>query len=166
MDCIINKEKCEGCHKNILIQHRVVVCNYCDKIVHGKCSKAFTYNHLKDIWVCEECSSTIPDRYNPFDFISDKHCPDIEDNVEDVRIISSILECCTRTDMSNIKKSINNTSILFNNIDGNASNFDNFATELASSDARFSIFALAETNIDASHKDLYNITGIKCFGVL
>ena len=53
-----------------------------------------------------------------------------------------------------------NTSIfssLFLNIDGNRTNFDNFLIELDRFDFKFSAIGLAETNIDAYNKDLYQI---------
>ena len=52
-----------------------------------------------------------------------------------------------------------NLSVLFNNIDGNASNFDNFVAEISQYKHKFSVIALAETNIDEESKDLYSISG-------
>ena len=49
----------------------------------------------------------------------------------------------------------NNLSSLFVNIDGNKSNFDSLVTELHRIEHKFSVVALAETNIDSSEKDLY-----------
>ena len=50
-------------------------------------------------------------------------------------------------------------SAIFNNIDGNASNFDTFATEIAHMNHTFSFIGIAETNIDSTLKDLYKIPG-------
>ena len=48
-------------------------------------------------------------------------------------------------------------SIAFNNIDGNASNFDSFLSEISQYNHQFSIIAIAETNIDEENGDLYKI---------
>ena len=48
---------------------------------------------------------------------------------------------------------------IFNNIDGNASNFDTFAAEIAGINHLFSFIGIAETNIDSDLKDLYKIPG-------
>ena len=50
-------------------------------------------------------------------------------------------------------------SLLFNNIDGNATNFDLLTAELSTIEHKFSIIALAETNIDKEHGALYQISG-------
>ena len=44
--------------------------------------------------------------------------------------------------------------ILFNNIDGAASNFDSFTTELGLCRTEFSIIGIAETNLDEEHRKL------------
>ena len=51
--------------------------------------------------------------------------------------------------------------ILFNNIDGAASNFDSFTTELGLCRTEFSIIGIAETNLDEEHGKLYNLPGYK-----
>ena len=48
-------------------------------------------------------------------------------------------------------------SVVFNNIDGNASNFDHFVADLSQYRERFDVIAVAETNVSAEHKDLYQI---------
>ena len=50
-------------------------------------------------------------------------------------------------------------SITFNNIDGNASNFDAFITDLSQYKHKFSVIGIAETNIDECNKNPYNILG-------
>ena len=49
-------------------------------------------------------------------------------------------------------------SVTFNNIDGNASNFDSFVSEISQYKNKFSIIAITETNVDTCHKDLYKIS--------
>ena len=51
--------------------------------------------------------------------------------------------------------------MLFQNIDGNKSNFDTLAIELKCYE--FSIIALAETNEDSEIKDLYQLTNYRSF---
>jgi hypothetical protein len=62
---------------------------------------------------------------------------------------------------SNLNK--NNFSSLFLNIDGNKTNFDNFATETHSLEHKFSVIGLAETNNEPSNKDLYMLDGYNSF---
>ena len=50
---------------------------------------------------------------------------------------------------------------MFNNIDGNAANFDAFIADLCQYKHRFSIIAIAETNISDAHQNLYQIEGYK-----
>ena len=45
-------------------------------------------------------------------------------------------------------------SIAFNNINGNAPNFDVFVTDLSQYKLRFSAISIAETNIDECNKTL------------
>ena len=50
-------------------------------------------------------------------------------------------------------------SILFNNIDGNASNFDSLLADISQYDIKFTAIAIAETNCNEESKGLYNIPG-------
>ncbi|NQZ52535.1 MAG: hypothetical protein HRT95_20925, partial [Moritella sp.] len=89
------------------------------------------------------------------------------DSSNEFRELSDILDSCkllnpTQFNKAYTKKPLSDASkfsILFNNIDGNASNFDSFCAEVASIDNKFSIIALAETNIDESHGPLYKMKG-------
>ena len=51
--------------------------------------------------------------------------------------------------------------ILFNNIDGAASNFDSFTTELGLCRTKVLIIGIADTNFDEEHGKLYNVPGYK-----
>ena len=53
--------------------------------------------------------------------------------------------------------------MLFQNIDGNKSNFDTLAIELKRYEFEFSIIALAETNKGSEIKDLYQLTNYRSF---
>lgn len=165
----VKKEKCGGCYKFILTHNKIVSCEACNSIVHAKCaSKTFEYDHLTDRWLCYECAKNRINRYNPFDTLTyDKHDPNNLDYVEDIIEISNILKNCQSYDhkhfntamkILNLDKPKNSAiSTLFNNIDGNASNFDTFVSEISQFDHTFSVIAIAETNIDACHKNLYTI---------
>ena len=50
-------------------------------------------------------------------------------------------------------------SVLFNNIDGNSTNFDRLNNEISSLGITPSIIAIAETNIDECHKNVYQLNG-------
>ena len=138
-------------------------------IVHSKCAKnLFQYNQTLDLWQCYACISNTPVRYNPFAsvLVHDKHDPVNLDEFEDISEISKIHESCKKYDyikFKNLMKLYNKdggcSSALFNNIDGNASNFDTFATEISQADHRFSFIGIAETNIEANLKDLYKMPG-------
>ena len=62
---------------------------------------------------------------------------------------------------SKILSSENFLSIVFNNIDSNAANFDAFTADLCQYKHQFSIIAIAETNISDAHQNLYQIEGYK-----
>ena len=51
------------------------------------------------------------------------------------------------------------SAIVFNNIDGNSSNFDSLAVDLSQYTEQFSILAVAETNVNETDKNLYPING-------
>ena len=52
-----------------------------------------------------------------------------------------------------------NPTAIFNNIDGNASNFESFVAEIAQYRHSFSFIGIAETNVDVVMKDLYKMPG-------
>ena len=141
-------------------------CESCNRIVHAECAKFnFEFNHISNCWQCNECVLNSGQKYNPFATIShDKHDPVNLDEIEDLAEISKILDdCCyyNTTKLKNFFKSKinNNMTVLFNNIDGNATNFDNFVAEISRHDHQFSIMGIAETNIDECFKDLYKVPG-------
>ena len=146
------------------MHNKIISCESCKLIWHSKCSLGqFEYDHMKDRWTCNECLSTNPKRYNPFSsIVYDKYDPGDLDSIEDIIEISNILEKCGQYNVAkfnNLAKSLkeNIISFLFNNIDGNASNFDSFASEISLYKNIFSVIGIAETNINEEHKDLYSI---------
>ena len=86
--------------------------------------------------------------------------------LDDVQTISKILNSCElhdKTSFRSAKNCISKTkstfSILFNNIDGNASNFDSLLADISQYDIKFTAIAIAETNCNEESKGLYNIPG-------
>ena len=165
------REKCGGCDRNILTHHRVASCDSCSKLVHSKCSnKVLRYNSVNNVWTCQNCVSNIQYRYNPFASLyattsHASHEPVTDDS--DIQKINDILGNCNYHNIDKIGELLSNknneqrnvVTILFNNIDGNASNFDSFCSEIANKHHKFSIIALAETNIDEEHGPLYQMEG-------
>ena len=159
-----SREKCGGCSKNILTHNPISICHECNKIVHAKCSqKCFSYDNLTDTWICNNCFVNKIRRYNPFQshLVQNNNIFGAPDTSSEFMEFSHILESCKLLNPSEYNKLRSNKTIpiLFNNIDGNATNFDSFCAELATFDKDIPIIALAETNIHESHGPLYNMAG-------
>ena len=161
------KEKCLGCNKFIWTHNQIMTCENCKLIIHAKCAKSlFEFNNIANSWQCWQCLSK-PPKYNPFSKLShDKHDPNSLEDISDLREISKILDSCCNYDFKSFNKlskqiySKNNRifSTLFNNIDGCATNFDTFASDIVSQHKHlFSAIGIAETNIQSCHKDLYRL---------
>ena len=166
------REICLGCSKQILCHHKFIICRGCNTLYHANCSeKTFHYDHVKKIWICNECHVSASDRYNPFEHgTDDKHDPTSPTDLdEDLRTISNILKSCDFYDKKKFDfltrdlRSDNSAllSIVFNNIDGNASNFDHFVADLSQYKEHFNVIAIAETNLENQHNDLYKINGYR-----
>ena len=165
---VTTKNRCEGCDKFILMHNRIVSCEICNKIVHSRCAKdKFDYDHVTDCWQCNTCISTSSPRYNPFSTISyDRHDPVHVDEFEDVIEIKKILNDCRTYNLKTLNNLMNlyndsnqKLTTIFNNIDGNASNFDSFVADITRYEHSFSVIGIAETNVDIDCKDLYRIPG-------
>ena len=147
--------------------NRIIICTKCDKISHFNCAlKIFSYDHIKDNWTCDECFSTSPVRYNPFASITyDKYSGDDPEVYEEITQAVKLLEDCkvysfeSLTDNAMKQENNSNISICFNNIDGVKSNFDSLAAEFCLLKNKFDIITLAETNIDCTHKDMFQLPG-------
>ena len=118
--------------------------------------------------MCFHCSNSKLKIYNIFNLnCYDKHDPNNLYHVDDLHELSKILNTCNKYDVKGfncLTESIHNAntsnfSRLSNNIDGNASNFDQFASEILGQLKNcFSVIALTETNINIIHKDLYQLS--------
>lgn len=145
-----------------------MTCQSCKSICHSECSKNFfSFNHATNQWLCKICHIDKANRYNPFDNLNTKKKYDqfsIED-VDDIKTISKVLNESKSYNHNSLKSTLknlntnNNISILFNNIDGNSSNFDSFVAEINQYNADFSVIGIAETNVNEENKNLYQITG-------
>ena len=126
------------------------------------------YNSGNNVWTCQNCISNIQYCYNPFASLyattsHANHEPVTDDS--DIQKIYDILGNFNYHNIDKIGELLSNknneqsnvVTILFNNIDGNASNFDSFCSEIANKHHKISIIALAETNIDEEHGPLYQM---------
>ena len=159
------KEHCQGCDKNLLKHNKFAICCECSVIAHRKCAqKIFNFDQIHESWRCWKCDSNQIKRYSPFNKLyRDSHLPDDSEAMDEIESISQILNACknyTLNDIKNIPEHVKSKfSFVFNNIDGAASNFDSFATQVTNSKTTFPVIAIAETNIDEEHGSLYNIEG-------
>lgn len=95
----------------------------------------------------------------------DKYDPSNLAEMDDLNDICNLLNSCeyyNQQGFNSMAKNILSSSkcplsIIFNNIDGNASNFDSFVADISQYSGNFSIIAIAETNIDKIHKNLYQV---------
>ena len=164
----IIKNKCEGCEKFLLLHNKIMTCESCNKIVHSECAEhLFEYDHLRNFWLCWECYNIDNKRYNPFlPMLNDKYDPVQINKSEDITELSKILSSCQSLNQKSFRNSLSlnsdlkvSPSLMFNNIDGNQSNFDSFVSEISQYSHSFSFIGISETNIDPCHKDLYTIPG-------
>jgi len=185
------KEVCEPCSKTINIGQPILECEICCSAIHQKCYKSAGFCSVDEGWICKNCSLKIIPRYNPFKLLlnndTDKFYND--EFAGEERMISKIshtLEKCQSYKTSDLNQAITklqspeephpNTSkspnqgstsfqfsVYFMNIDGNNSNFDSLLIELQRLKHKFSIIALAETNVDQPLHKLYQIPGYSSF---
>ena len=171
----ITRENCGKCSKQIYLGQSAIVCSKCNIIFHASCitSDAVVFRQNTFCNICIDAYDII--RYNPY-FTSQEIDHDrfyefeITDYTDMFDSLSQLLENCQQYSTSRLNsllRNINNLahgevldsfSTLFYNIDGNNSNFDKFACEIAGIEHKFSIIGLAETNISSSSKGLYSIS--------
>ena len=184
MTRVLIKEVCGFCAKNINIGQPVTECKKCNCIIHTNCFKKSKYQIVNNRSYCNNCKETIERIYNPFESLcrpnssieySDRHYnAEIGDCFEELSAISQLLNNCTRSktisDFNNVLCSndipteSNKFSVMFQNIDGNKTNFDNFAINIEKQfNHKFSVIGLAETNTDHSNKDLYPLQDYASF---
>ena len=161
----LHKEHCQGCNKNILKHQKFGVCSGCNDIAHDKCAlKLFEFDHILEKWTCWKCSENQTMRYNPFNNLYyDKHLPDDTESMDEVNVISEILNSCKSYNIEQFNELMKhqgpNLAVLFNNIDGASTNFDTFSADLSLIKTKFAAVCLAETNLEEEHGKLYDLPG-------
>ena len=164
-------EICCCCNRPVRAGHPFMTCQMCDKIMHKKCKTDDNIVKFRDATYCKICTDANDIvRYNPFyqapHFANNGLIDDEPVNyIESIYNSSKILENCKTFSITELnatilpKNSAQYLSKLFLNIDGNASNFDNFAVELSCIDHKFSVIGLAETNTNPENGTLYQLNG-------
>ena len=163
-------EKCVYCDKSIRAGHPFITCGKCNCILHKKCRTQDNIVKFRNENFCISCVDKFSIvRYNPL------HQPDHFNSnemlneepiqyIESLKNISDILENCqvyTTPELTKLlsKNNSRHLSSYFQNIDGNSSNFDQFALHLAAIKQKLSFIGLAETNTDIANEQLYQIDG-------
>ena len=161
----LTKEICSHCRKNVGLGIPHFECSICNRILHAKCFNPSNAIALDEKFYCFDCKLLIPVKYNPF-----KHMTDPENDNYDpcIQKISDTLETCTAYTLKDLNTHItphmqNNLSAIFQNIDGNKTNFDAFSLELERVSEKFHIIGLAETNVDVLESTVYQLEGYNCF---
>lgn len=82
--------------------------------------------------------------------------------------MSDILESCKSYTTQSLNNEISpiladNLSMLFQNIDGNRTNFDSFNTEIDRIAGKFQVIGLAETNVGSDESSVYHLEGYNSF---
>ena len=185
MTRVLIKEVCGCCLKNVNIGQAVTEFDKCNCIIHTKCFRKYEFRVINNRNYCNNCKETIEKIYNPFeslsrsnsqnDFSDRPYNAEIGDCFEELSVISQLLNNCTRyKTIDNLNDSLEsrnltslkneNFSVLFQNIDGNKTNFDNFAINIEKQyKHKFSVIGLAETNVDPVNKDLYPLQDYTSF---
>lgn len=159
MICQINKESCSHCLKSVNTGHPFFECFICNSITHSKCLKASKAETLESVFYCIACKPR--KAYNPFRALID------EDSDEHTVLISNILDRCKTYSCKETKSTILETEhecrMIFQNVDGNKSNFDSFVVGIESTETSFPIIGLAETNTSPDESSVYTISGYNSY---
>ena len=171
---ITKKEVCSVCTRSILIGQLTIICANCDCITHSRCAKKNKFTTFREKPYCSTCIRMYDIiRYNPFmDLLDGQDDKFFEDQpaeyIESIQEYSEMLENSLHYSKKQFRDLINSLeenktiknqlfSTYFLNIDGNSTNFEQLNTELKMLEHKFSVVAIAETNIDESQKDLFKI---------
>ena len=162
-------ENCVCCNKAIRAGHPFIICHNCDCILHKKCKTKENIINFRNKTYCKSCADKNDIvRYNPFyqppHFANNGPFEDEPtDYIDSINMTSSILENCQSFSIKQLNLNIlpknleNYFSTLFLNIDGNATNFDEFAVQMSSIHHKFSVIGLSETNTDCNNGNLYQL---------
>ena len=161
----LTKELCNHCRKGVGLGLPHYECFRCNHIFHAKCFKHSAAQVIDNKFYCSSCKHLVPTKYNPFKHMIDS---EIEDVDPCIRKLSDVLETCTNYSLKDFNTLIttrmqNNLSTIFQNIDGNKTNFDAFSLELERMSEKFQIIGLAETNISVLESNVYQLEGYNSF---
>ena len=164
----IVKEKCNHCHKNLNIGQNAYECFSCNTIIHQNCFKKSLGKIVNDNAYCCSCKDNIEMRYNPFKLLSTHDHDGESDEDEYILKISNTLENYKSYNVNEFNLISDETikkvgSMIFQNIDGNKSNFDSFIAQLSRMKHKFPIIGLAETNVGPDESEVYQIPGYTSF---
>ena len=161
---VLIKEVCNTCSKGISIGQAIVECSQCNCVMHHKCYRSSNTN-IDGNFLCNSCVITATKRYNPFKYDLRDDEIDLDDSNTK---LACILDKCAQYDTKTINESMKSLvagqmSILFQNIDGNQSNFDTMCIDLHRYQHKFSVIALAETNAGPEMSSLYQLSEYNSF---
>ena len=159
------KEICSHCRKNVGLGIPHFECSLCYHILHAKCFKPSNAQVIDEKFYCSNCKHLVTIKYNPFKHMTD---PEADDYDPCIQKMSDVLETCTNYTLRDFNNHItphmqSNFSTIFQNIDGNKTNFDTFSLELERVAKKFQIIGLAETNISAEESPVYQLEGYNSF---
>ena len=163
---VLKKEVCPVCAKTIKIGQIIVECCECNCAMHHKCHERSTDSDVSEKFYCINCSHLAAKRYKPFNLDTDSEENSCTD--ETLVRVNHIHDKCNSYSANEFNRTFcnqsnDNSSILFQNIDGNKSNFDSLVLELKRYNNKFSIVALAETNVGPELSNLYQLPGYNSF---
>ena len=161
----LTKETCGHCRKSVGLGLPHFECHLCNHIFHAKCFKPSDAQVIDNQFYCSNCKHLVPKKYNPFKDMVDS---ELENNDPCIQNISNVLDQCTHYPHKDLNTLItphmqSNFSTIFQNIDGNKTNFDAFSLELDRIAKKFQIIGLAETNICAEESTVYRLEGYNSF---
>ena len=161
----LTKELCNHCRKGVGLGLPHYECFRCNHIFHAKCFKHSAAQVIDNKFYCSSCKHLVPIKYNPFKHMIDSEIEDVDPCIQK---LSDVLETCTNYSLKDFNTLIttrmqNNLSTIFQNIDGNKTNFDAFSLELERMSEKFQIIGLAETNISVLESNFYQLEGYNSF---
>ena len=157
---VLTKEVCGCCQASVSVGQAIAECTECKCVIHHKCLNMSKLTHLKHDIYCSSCDHLATARYSPFKLDYENNELDVDDVIFN---FTQKLETCKAHKVDSFNNSYSNLisehmSILFQNIDGNKSNFDALAVSLQRFTKKFPIIALAETNVCQEMSSMYQLS--------
>ena len=136
-------------------------CHSCNTIIHAKCFKSSKAEVINHNLFCIDCKESIVRKYNPFKSMINCKEDDIDPYLQRM---SDILENCESYSIKDFNKkaqtySRDYCSMIFQNIDGNKTNFDEFSMVIERLSINFQVIGLAETNVGSDESPVYKLEG-------